>query len=211
MIDVSLITKNILNNRSPLYQGYRLMIFWAFYFLGRFPGIFLEKVNFINDILDRLHEKLSFTITHFCCFLLQGFYVNINTTLDHTIVINGNPIIHMLPGCTGLNSMFRLSFVLIFYPLTFLNKLYLLPLSLLIIFLASTVHFTLLIPIANSHPEFYVFAHNWPTRVLFYSSYFFCWLIWENWIGKTVNFGDKMHKLYSAFAKKWKLLNINTR
>ena len=133
-------------------------------------------------MLAPLHDRLSFFITHTCCFVLQVFYPDIHTAVNHTIFIAGKPIIALGSGCTGLNPMVRLSFVLVFYPLAWRRKVYLLPLSLLILIFASTLHFLLLIPIVNHYPEWYGFAHNWLTKILFYGFYFLCWLIWEKTI-----------------------------
>jgi len=85
----------------------------------------------------------------------------------------------MLIGCTGLIQMFRMAFVLTLYPIPWFNKFYLYFLTFVILFLAANIHFILLIPIAYHFPEWYSFVHDWPTRIIYFSSYFICWLVWE--------------------------------
>jgi len=165
--------------RSPCGQILRFVLFLVLYFLARYPQIFLDNSSFGQALLNPLHERLSFFITHSCCFLLQGFYPDIHVTFNHTIIIAGKAHVQMFPGCTGLDPMIRLTFILIFYPLYWRRKLILWPFSLLILLFASTLHFLLLIPIAYQFPEWFGFAHNWLTRVIFYSFYFLCWLLWE--------------------------------
>ena len=85
----------------------------------------------------------------------------------------------MFPGCTGLGHMIRISFVLLLYPMSWSKKCYLFFPSLLIIIFASTIHFLLLIPIAYHYPDWFAFAHNYFTKILFFGFIFLCWLIWE--------------------------------
>jgi exosortase/archaeosortase family protein len=170
---------SLLHERSPRGQTLRFILFLVLYFLARYLQLFLNTSSFGQAMLNPLHERLSFFITHSCCFLLQGFYPDIHVTINHTIIIAGKATVQMFPGCTGLEPMIRLTFILIFYPLHWRRKIILLPFSLLILLFASTLHFLLLVPIAYQCPEWFGFAHNWLTRVIFYAFYFLCWLLWE--------------------------------
>lgn len=165
--------------RSPRGQTLRFILFLVLYFLARYLQLFLDTSSFGHALLNPLHERLSFFITHSCCFLLQGFYPDIHVTINHTIIIAGKAHVQMFPGCTGLDPMIRLTFIFILYPLPWRRKLILWPFSLLILIFASTLHFLLLILISYQCPEWFGFAHNWLTRVLFYAFYFLCWLLWE--------------------------------
>jgi len=164
---------------SPRGQILRFILFLVLYFLARYLQLFLDTSSFGQALLNPLHERLSFFITHSCCFLLQGFYPDIHVSINHTIIIAGKVTVVMLPGCTGLEPMIRLTFILAFYPLLWRRKLILWPISLLILLFASVLHFLILILIADQYPEWFNFSHHWITRVLFYAFYFLCWLLWE--------------------------------
>jgi len=168
-----------INDPSPGGMVLRFMFFLALYYFSLFLWYLLNSTSFGQALLNPLHERLSFFITHSCCFLLQGFYPDIHVTINHTIIIAGKATVRMFPGCTGLEHMIRLTFILTFYPLHWRRKLILWPFSLLILLFASTFHFLLLIPIAYQCPEWFGFAHNWLTRVIFYAFCFLCWLLWE--------------------------------
>lgn len=168
-----------IHEHSTRGQVVRFILFLVLFFLTRYLQLFLDTSSFGQAILKPLHERFLFFITHSCCFLLQGFYPDIHVTINHTIIIMGKAPVQMLPGCTGLVLMIRLTFILTLYPLHWRRKLILWPLSLLILLFASTLHFLLLVPIAYQCPEWFDFAHNWLTRVIFYAFYFFCWLLWE--------------------------------
>jgi len=89
---------SLLHERSPRGQTLRFIIFLVFYFLARYPQIFLDTSLFGQALFNPLHERLSFFITHSCCFLLQGFYPDIHVTFNHTIIIAGKATVRMFPG-----------------------------------------------------------------------------------------------------------------
>lgn len=168
-----------IHERSPRGQTLRFILFLALYFLARYPQLFLDTSSFGQALLNPLHERLSFFITHSCCFLLQGFYPDIHVTINHTIIIAGKATVRMFPGCTGLGHMMRISFVLLLYPMSWSKKCYLFFPSLLIILFATIIHFLLLIPIAYHYPDWFAFAHDYFTKILFFGFIFLCWLMWE--------------------------------
>jgi exosortase/archaeosortase family protein len=172
-------TVSLLHERSPHGQILRFIFFLVLYFLARYPQLLLDNTSFGKALFSPIHEQLSFFITNACCYVLQIFYPGINTSIHHTIFIGDRALIQMYPGCTGLYPMIRLTIILAFYPLAWRRKVVLWPLSLLILLFASTLHFLLLILIANQCPGWFGFAHNWLTRVIFYAFYFLCWLLWE--------------------------------
>ena len=168
-----------IHERSNRGQALRFFLFLTIYSLGRYLELLFDTTSFSKELLYTLHERLSFFITHSSCFILQGFYPDIHVTINHTIFIEGEAHIQMLPGCTGLQPMLRLTFVLLFYPLAWRRKIVLWPLSMVILIFASTLHFMMLIPIAYHFSEWFSFAHDWLTKIIFYGFYFLCWLIWE--------------------------------
>ena len=146
----------------------------------------LDTTAFSQALLNPIHERLSYFITYTCCFGLQVFYSDIHSSVNHMIFINNQPVLLLYPACSGLNPMIRMTFVLIFYPLIWYRKLIVWPISMTIIIFASTLHFLLLILVAKHYYEWYNFAHNWITKIIFYGFYFLCWLIWENSIKKEI-------------------------
>ena len=171
--------KALLLERSPRGQMLRFGLFLVLYWVARYPQFFLNSNFFHESLITTIHEQLAFFITHVCCFVLQIFYPDIHSTADHIIFINGKSLLQLLPGCSGLDPMIRLTFILLFYPLLWRKKAWLWPISLAILLFAATLHFLLLIPITYHVPEWYTFAHNWLTRIIFYGFYFLCWLMWE--------------------------------
>jgi exosortase/archaeosortase family protein len=170
---------NKLQDSTPIGQSLRFAYFIFFYFFLRYIELLFYSTSFGRVILNPLHERLSFFITHTCCFILQLIYPDIHTSVSHTITIASKTPIQMLPGCTGLGHLLRLSFVLLIYPMSWLKKVLIFPPTVLIVIFASTLHFLLLIPIAYHYPEFYGLAHNYFTRSIFFGFIFLCWIVWE--------------------------------
>ena len=162
----------------------RFGLFLVLYWVARYPQFFLNSNYFGECLINPVYEQLASFITKVCCFVLQIIYSDIHSSADHTIFINGKSLLQLQPGCSGLDPMIRLTFILLFYPLLWQKKAWLWPISLAILLFAATLHFLLLIPITYHAPEWYTFAHNWLTRIIFYGFYFLCWLIWEKSLNK---------------------------
>jgi len=154
---------------------YRLGFFIVFYFTGRYLLLLVEG----SGILSCLHKPFLWVIDSVSVSFWSIFYPNIASTVDYIVRINNNECIQLLPGCSGLQPILRMTFILFLYPISWQTKSWLLPLSWLIILFAATIHFILLIPIAYHLPEYYKFSHNWLTKIIFYGFYFLTWIIWE--------------------------------
>jgi len=163
-------------------KGIRFSIFLCVYILGNYPQTLLDTTSFGNFFLTPIHETLANSITTSCCFILRYNFPDIHASCNHTIYISSKPIIQLLWPCTGLDPMIRLTIILLIYPIDWFKKSLLWPISLLILLLASVIHFLTLILVSFYLPEWFSFAHNWFTRIIFYSFYFLCWIIWEHTI-----------------------------
>ena len=171
--------KIYLHAQSIKGEFVRFSLFLILYFLGRYLLFIFETTTIGQYFLSPLQELLSYLITSVCCAALSWIYPTIHTSLNHTIYIANDSPIQMLPGCTGLSQMLRLSFVLLFYPISWRQKNYLFIPSILIILFAATIHFLILIPISYQAPEWYKFSHDYFTKIIFFGFIFLCWIIWE--------------------------------
>ncbi|MFH1160103.1 MAG: exosortase/archaeosortase family protein [bacterium] len=178
--------KNTLNNawdrlheHSSSGTLFRLGLFFFLYFIGRYFISFLERSALFSTLFTSLHQPFLWFIDKVSIGFWSFFYPGLSCAPDHIVIINNTKVIQLFPGCSGLQPMLRMTFILLLYPLPWKTKSWLFPLSWFIILFAATVHFILLIPIAYHWPEWYTFSHNWLTRIIFYSFYFLTWLIWE--------------------------------
>lgn len=160
---------------------YRLGLFLFLYFIGRYFILFFEESTLFLTLFVSLHQPFLWLIDTISIGFWRIFYTNLSSTHDYEyiVIINNIEVIRLLPGCSGLHQILRITFILLLYPLPWRTKSWLLPISWLIIFFAATIHFILLIPIAYHWPEYYSFSHNWITKAIFYGFFFLTWIIWE--------------------------------
>ena len=164
-----------LHEHSSLGILYRLGLFIFLYFIDRYLLFSFKGIILINY----LHIPFLWSIDIVSTEFLGLFYSNLTSSPDYTISINNIEVIHLFPGCSGFHPILRLTAILLLYPIPWKYKSWLFPLSWLIILFAATLHFILLVPIANEWREYYSFFHNWLTKIIFYGFYFLIWLIWE--------------------------------
>jgi len=157
----------------------RLLLFLFLYFIGRYIFIFFENTAPFTDNISIIHKHFLWIIDHCSYTFWSIFYSDIVHNPDHLFSINGIDVIILSGGCSGVHPMLRMTFILLLYPISWGNKLWLFPISGLIIIFAATIHFILLIPIAYHWPEYYLFSHTWLTKIVFYGFYFLTWLLWE--------------------------------
>ena len=165
----------LLHKNSSSGTLYRLGLFIILYFFGRYVLLLFEG----STVFSNLHKPFLWFIDNVSVGFWSIFYNNLVSTSDYIVRINNTECIQLFPGCSGLHPILRMTFILLFYPIPWKIKSWLFPISWVIILLAATIHFILLIPIAYHWPEYYNFSHNWLTRILFYGFYFLTWLLWE--------------------------------
>ena len=170
---------DMLHENSSTGKLVRLGLFIFLYFIGRYIQIFFDTSDIFLHIRRYFHQPFQWFIDMASTSFWGIFYQNIHSTKEFVILINNKEIIQLQQGCSGFQSILRMTIILLLYPLSWKIKSWLFPLSWMIILLAATIHFIILIPITCHFPEYYSFSHNWGTRVIFYGFYFLTWLIWE--------------------------------
>lgn len=161
--------------------GFLLRLGWfivLYYIAGQ---LFLIGTAFLIEfsIKGAIHYPFLWAIFNLSIKFLKLIYSNLLPNQDFMVIIDNQQIIQLFSGCSGLDPLFRITIILLLYPLPWKTKSLLLPLSWLIIFFAASIHFILLIPVAYHWPDWYSFSHDWLTKIIFYGFYFLTWLLWE--------------------------------
>ena len=112
-------------------------------------------------------------------FFFSLFYSDVSSISNGILTISGQETLQLIYGCTGIIQLFQITFILLFYPIKWNQKIYLYPLSIIIIFLATIVHFLILVPIAAHLPNYFSVFHDYTARILFFGIVFLMWLLWE--------------------------------
>lgn len=137
----------------------------------------LPSLDFITLNLERFEIKLSnFIIYHI---------LTIHSESDGAIIkIPNGRSIELVTGCTGLKQIIQLSIILIFIPGPGKKKIWYIPLSAIILFLAAIIHFLILTVTLYKAPDFFTFFHDHVSRWFFFLVFFLVWVYWEEKIRK---------------------------
>jgi exosortase/archaeosortase family protein len=169
-----------LKNKESLYF-LKLFLFIFLYKAGEYTFDYLETIPRFSGTFDRLYYILSDGITVTTAAIYSLIYTETHTAPQFVISINGIQTIQMMKGCTGLMQVFQVVFILLFFPVSFKNKLLFLPVSVLIIIFASVLHYLILVPVAYSFHDSFTVFHNIISRVVFYIFFFINFVLWNKY------------------------------
>ena len=159
------------NIRVPFYVIYFLFLYVIAWFLSRKLDVSdLVDLNKMHDILIQI--EINVLRLHFDYFNLFG------SVRENILIFTNSNSIRVEPGCSGLIPMLRIFFVLIFFPGPWQKKLWYIPLSLLLVFIAALIHLFILSYIIIYLPQQYDVTHDYITKIIFYGMYFLIWLYW---------------------------------
>ena len=133
-IKIKLLNKNF---RAVLY----LIYFIFLYIIARFIALHIQLYNFefVSDLHKSLIEIEVNILEMYFNYLDLLKYVKENTL----VFTNDNSII-VLSGCSGLDPMFRILFIVLCFPGPIRSKIWYIPFSLLLVLLAAIIHLIIL-------------------------------------------------------------------
>jgi exosortase/archaeosortase family protein len=125
------------------------------------------------------YQSIGEMIVRLSAAFYHLFYQNVGIINGEIISINNEGVLRMLPACTGLKQLFQIFLILLLYPVRPKLKLLLVVPTLLVVFFAALLHFTILVPVAYEKPGWFLFFHDHLSRIIFFSFFFILWLLWE--------------------------------
>lgn len=168
------------------------VVFLVLYKIGDYIWEYIENHGFFHHTTQILYNFLIEFIAKTSALFYSLFFKSVETSPGGFLIINGRTDIFVGPGCTGLKQTLLILFIIIFYPISYKLKTFLIPLSAVIILTATILHFIMLVPVARSFPDWFRFAHDYLTMTIFYGFFFLTWLFWEK-IRETAAERDKLH------------------
>jgi exosortase/archaeosortase family protein len=152
-----------------------ITLIMVLYVIGRYINIIFMDQNFhveylINDYLIKIElETLRFY------FNKVGLFDSI---VNNMIIFTNGNYLHILPFCSGFNQMLRMTFVLLFLPGPFKNKIWYVPLSMVLVLFLALLHLIILSYVVIIIPEYYNISHAVITRLIFFALYLLIWVFW---------------------------------
>jgi exosortase/archaeosortase family protein len=143
-------------------------------------GIENSKVNVLLEPLYSFLIRADIFLTRY----IIGF-LNINVSSQGSVIlIPGRNGILVTPLCSGLQHIFEITFILILYKKFQFEKLWYIPLSILVTYFAAVIHLVVLCFYMVYKPDSVIWAHNHLSRWIFFIFFFCIWLTWEEIIRK---------------------------
>ena len=130
----------------------------------------LLKVGWLDNlVIDNL--------IYFAELLLQLFSWEY-FTYGHSIGVDGSHGVYVGVPCNGLDLIALFAGFIIIFKGSWKNKLWYIPLGILIIHLLNVLRVFALILIENYNPELLEFNHKYTFTILLYVLVFFGWVVW---------------------------------
>lgn len=99
-------------------------------------------------------------------------------SLDSTMYFSNNGYVTVVGSCSGLKQFYQWIFLMILFPGPWKDKLWFIPLGLVVIHLVNILRIVGLSVTVMTIPEYWDFVHLWVFRVFFYVVMFAMWVIW---------------------------------
>ena len=174
----SYIIENVKKKELSGIVFFFLLLFLS-YCIWKFSAKFLNTDEHLKGIYTLL-IRADANLTRYILNLLT-----IDTTTDGSILFFSNQkAILITPQCSGLQHIFEICFILLFYSGPAKHKVWYIPLSIILIYLAAVIHLVILGIFMFNRADLFSWAHNNLSRWVFFSFFFGIWLIWEELIRK---------------------------
>jgi exosortase/archaeosortase family protein len=100
------------------------------------------------------------------------------TTRDTTILFPNNGYITVNGSCSGLKQFYQWIFLMLLFPGPWKQKLWYIPMGLVVIHLVNIFRIVALSIILMNWPDYWTFSHDWILRPFFYVVIFVMWVVW---------------------------------
>lgn len=133
------------------------------------------EISLISSFLDWITRILLVS----CSWVLNNIF-SIKSIINGEILVLPNQfMIHMKPGCSGLQQFFLVTILFILYPGPLKYKLWYIPLGILIVLFLNIIRFIGISLYSNWHPDHFRFVHDWIFRPFIYFIIFLLWVVWD--------------------------------
>jgi exosortase/archaeosortase family protein len=170
-------------------------VFWFFFITMVFHISWRIWANYIHfaPVAGVIHSARIFLSTHLfteTTYVLKNI-LNITIFTEPQVIITKNGVRLLLgESAAGLKQMFQFIVLILFFPGSWRNKLWYIPLGIIVLHLTNIFRIMCLVILAMHWPLQIQYAHdNW-LRIFYYVVIFTLWLLWVEKVG-TMSFRRK--------------------
>ena len=155
--------------------------FWKFTVLGD------ETETIVTFFGMNISAPFNFMADHVArvtAWLLETMGYAISLSADNVVRHDNNVAVHVVWACTGLKQAYIFVCIIAFYRGTLKNKLWFIPLGLLVVYLFNIFRIVVITALIKENPEWFYILHEHVFKYLFYVIIFGMWILWEEVVSK---------------------------
>ena len=136
--------------------------------------------NFLLEYLafGELEQFMAYQVFWPSAWIVEHIIGYDITTLNTTLYFPNQGYITVNGSCSGLKQFYQWIFLMVLFPGPWKQKLWYIPLGMLVIHLVNIMRIVILSVILMNWPDQWGFSHDWILRPFFYVVIFTLWVIW---------------------------------
>ena len=155
--------------------------FWKFTVLGDETE---TVVTFFGMNISAPFNLMADHVAKVTTRMLEIMGYSISLSADNVVRHDNNVAVHVVWACTGLKQAYIFVCIIAFYRGTLKNKLWFIPLGLLVVYLFNIFRIVAITALIKEHPEWFYILHEHVFKYLFYVIIFGMWIYWEEVVSK---------------------------
>ena len=155
--------------------------FWKFTVLGDETETI---VTFFGINISAPFNLMADHVAKVTTRMLEIMGYSISLSADNVVRHDNNVAVHVVWACTGLKQAYIFVCIIAFYRGTLKNKLWFIPLGLLVVYLFNIFRIVAITALIKEHPEWFYILHEHVFKYLFYVIIFGMWILWEEVVSK---------------------------
>ena len=155
--------------------------FWKFTVLGDETETI---VTFFGMNISASFNLMADHVAKVTTRMLEIMGYSISLSADNVVRHDNNVAVHVVWACTGLKQAYIFVCIIAFYRGTLKNKLWFIPLGLLVVYLFNIFRIVSITALIKEHPEWFYILHEHVFKYLFYVIIFGMWILWEEVVSK---------------------------
>ena len=171
------------------YSGiiYFVVLLMLSHFFWKFTVIGNETETVVTFFGMNISAPFNFMADHVArvtAWLLETMGYAISLSADNVVRHDNNVAVHVVWACTGLKQAYIFVCIIAFYRGTLKNKLWFIPLGLLVVYLFNIFRIVAITALIKENPEWFYILHEHVFKYLFYVIIFGMWILWEEVVSK---------------------------
>ena len=138
----------------------------------------------IHDFMYRIMGAMAMEVYRESVWIISGMYDIVRVDESMHMFFPNKSIMYINTGCSGLKQMMQFSLLMLLFPGTVKQKIWFIPLGILIMHLTNIFRIVGLSVVIMNWPQYGDFSHNYLFRLFFYVVIFVLWLYWVEKIRK---------------------------